>query len=59
MTDIKPGQVWRRKSDGVETTVTNVNPWYRVGVVVHQAKRLTHTETRNFLRKYEFVREGS
>lgn len=51
---LHPGAVWVRKSDGQETTIishdpaTTYNAW-----VVHKAKRTTHTERRNFLRKYE------
>lgn len=55
---IKVGQTWRRKSDGVETVIIHpgsavmYNSW-----VVHKAKRLTHTERRGFLKKYELVKE--
>tara|TARA_B100000123_G_scaffold25877_1_gene17838 strand:- start:2360 stop:2551 length:192 start_codon:yes stop_codon:yes gene_type:complete len=56
--DIKPGQVWRRKSDGVETTVISADvsgaPWPQVR---HQAKRLIDSDRSQFLRKYELVKE--
>lgn len=55
---VQPGQVWRRKSDGRLTTVISVqSDWQARASVLHQAQRRTHTETRNFIRKYEFVRE--
>lgn len=55
---VQPGQVWRRKSDGRLTTVISVqSSWQTRASVLHQSQRRTSTETRNFLRKYELVRE--
>jgi len=52
------GQVWKRKSDGVLTTVISVAPqWTTRPDVMHQSQRRTHTEVANFLKKYELVRD--
>lgn len=56
MSEIKPGQAWRRKSDGVLTTVILAgDPGVRGSRVLHQSVRRTSTERWSFLRKYELV----
>lgn len=53
---VRSGQVWKRKSDGVLTTVISVSPpTYANRRVLHQARRRTWTELGPFLRKYELV----
>lgn len=60
MSAIEPGQRWRRKSDGVVTIVLAVGASFETRpTVVHKARRLMHTETANFLRKYELAEEGA
>jgi len=50
------GEVWRRRSDGVKTTIILTEPsWASRRQVVHRARRRTWTELTNFLRKYEYV----
>lgn len=58
MSTIRPGQVWRRKSDGVLTTVKSVGGSFEtLPTVVHSTGRRVYTQTANFLRKYELVEE--
>lgn len=55
---VQPGQTWRRKKDGVLTVVESVGgSWDIRATVMHRTTRTVHTETRNFLRKYELVEE--
>lgn len=57
--EIRAGQIWRRKSDGHEVQVLNVDPvWSGRRQVVHRGRRRTWTEYGPFLRKYEFVKEA-
>ncbi|MDX3020063.1 hypothetical protein [Streptomyces acidiscabies] len=53
---VQPGQRWRRKSDGILTEVSSVDPPFRFRRSVHhRAQRRTITEFRSFLKKYELV----
>ncbi|MFE7114089.1 hypothetical protein ACFU99_01510 [Streptomyces sp. NPDC057654] len=53
---VQPGQHWRRKSDGVLTTVIHVDPPSQFRRSVHhRAQRRTITELGPFLKKYEIM----
>lgn len=52
------GQVWRNKATGQEVTVLGVPDRSYLGYVAHKGKRTAYTVLMNFLKKYEFVREG-
>lgn len=54
----KPGQIWRRLSDGQETTVIAIPDRHSLRPYVsHRGKRMAYTELPNFLRKYKLVQE--
>ncbi|NUQ96163.1 MAG: hypothetical protein HOY79_06220 [Streptomyces sp.] len=56
---VQPGQHWRRKSDGVLTTVIYVDsPFQFRRSVQHRAQRRTITEFGSFLKKYEIVSDA-
>lgn len=56
---VEPGQVWKRNSDGVRTTVAEVDaPDEARRTVTHYAKRTTRTEYGPFLRKYTLVEDA-
>jgi hypothetical protein len=59
--EICPGQVWRRKSDGVETRIVSVDiPGLGVRRVEHQENRRRFaTVYDTFLSTYEYVRKSS
>ena len=58
MSDVKAGQKWRRKKDGVTTTVLKVDEAWSRSYVTHQTTRRFYTELPNFLKKYELVEEA-
>lgn len=58
MSDITPGQKWRRKKDGVIVTVLKVSDAWSRTYVTHQTTRRFYTELPNFLKKYELVEEA-
>ncbi|MFJ9900537.1 hypothetical protein ACIQPR_45140 [Streptomyces sp. NPDC091280] len=53
---VQPGQRWRRKSDGILTKITSVEPPEQFRRSVHhRARRRTITELGSFLKKYELA----
>ncbi len=55
-TTVEPGQVWKHRRTGKETTVVELVPFGGRLFVEHRGRALKRTEYGPFLSKYDLVR---